>query len=294
MKTKDVADLLDREFRIPETADAEMTRHAISEVSRGIVSSAFHKKETGLMFDFAENVDAIYCTTFLTDETIAFVLSKSAGESLIFTHHPFDYHEDHRGLTALPDTTIEQLQTNKIAVYAIHAPLDVGLNICVSRSLAERLSLTNPQPFYPALGGYLGVYGRLEDNTISDVARHVGAALGLETVDMFDNSSEIGLTAVVAGGGDQIDILQQAIQLGCTSYVTGTAVHRWQRLAEANREFREYARKAKINLIGGTHYNTEKCAVQDVAAFLTQHGFMAEFIEDPILSKYMDGNFGIT
>ena len=276
-----------------ETADPDMTKHALTEHGRDHVLPAFFERKTGLMFDFADAVEAVYCMTFMTAETIAAVLDKATGPSLLFTHHPFDYHEDSRGLGAVPDDTVEKLRKEGIAVYAIHAPLDVGQTIFVSQSLAGRLPLSELKPFYAALGGHLGVHGRMELGTPADLAQTVGSSLGLETVDLFDNGGETAHTAVVAGGGDQIDILKHAEQLGCTTYITGTAVHRWERMTKANQDFQEYARGAKINLIGDTHYNTEKCAVEDVAALLSERGFPAEFIEDPVLSKYTQGNFRV-
>ena len=177
MNIRDITCLLDQEFRIRDTADAGMTKHALSEVGRALVSPPFHLGETGLMFDFADSARAVYCTTFLTSETIARVLENAAGPSLILTHHPFDYHEDHRGLSPVPDESIAQLRKRRIAVYAIHAPLDVGLTISVSKSLASRLHLMESQPFYSALGGHLGVHGRMEYTTVAEIADALGAAL---------------------------------------------------------------------------------------------------------------------
>lgn len=293
MNTKDIAGLLDREFRVTETADPDMIQYALNDASRNLVTSAFRDRKTGLMFEFANSVDTVFCTTFLTCETIEAILGKMTGPRLIFTHHPFDYHEDERGLSAVPDELVQRLRNDEVSVYAIHAPLDVGLKISVSRSLADRLSMFEQKPFCAALGGHLGVYGRLATATVTDIALSLGEVLRLGTVDLFDNDGTIGLTAVVAGGGDQLDIVKEAQELGCTTYITGTAVHRWGRLTQANQEFRDYARKAGINLIGGTHYNTEKCAVRDVATFLNEHGIKAEFLEDPVLSTYEKGNLRI-
>jgi putative NIF3 family GTP cyclohydrolase 1 type 2 len=293
MNTKDIASFLDQEFRVRETADPDMIKYALQDASRELVSSAFRERKTGVMFEFADSVETVYCTTFLTNETVATVLDKRTGPSLVFTHHPFDYHEDDRGLSAVPDELVHRLRDNGVAIYAIHAPLDVGLNISVSQSLANRLSLSEPKPFYAALGGHLGVYGRIETDTVLGIAQTLGASLGLDTVDLFDNDGSVGLTAVVAGGGDQLDIVKEAQELGCTTYVTGTVVHRWERMTKSNQKFRDYAQRAGINLVGGTHYNTEKCAVQDVAALLNQHGIQAEFIEDPVLSHYKNGNLRI-
>lgn len=291
MRTSVITELLDREFRIEETADPDMTRHALTEHVRALVLPAFHERKTGLMFDFAHSVSMTYCVTFTTSETLTEILKTADGPSLIFTHHPFDYHEDQRGLTSTDDRLILELKKRRISMYAIHAPLDVGRNICVSKSLAERIELRDFTPFFPTCGGHLGVFGTMETDSLEVMASAIGRGLGLDSVDLFDNGGKLGRTAVVAGGGDQPEILKAAIEAGCTTYVTGTAMHRWARMRRANEEFRKVACEAQVNLIGGTHYNTEKWAVRDVATFLGQNGVDARFVEDPVLSKYEQGNF---
>ncbi|MFC1735478.1 Nif3-like dinuclear metal center hexameric protein [Candidatus Hydrogenedentota bacterium] len=295
MSTTDITNFLDKEFRIEETADPNMTKNALTDAGRSFVLAGFHEKKTGLMFDFADSVDITYCATFITDEVLVRIFELAKGPSLLFTHHPFDYHEDERGLGPLSDEMVQELKERHIAVYAIHAPLDVGLNICASRSFAQRLSLREMKPFFPALGGHLGVYGRVTGTKLDEIANVVGHATNLDTVDVFDNVGQFGLTAVVAGGGDQVPILKEAESLGCTTYITGTAVHRWGRepIQKGNREFHEGARMAGMNLIGATHYNTEKYAVQDVAALLQQQGFPAMFVEDPVLREYNEGNYRV-
>jgi len=295
MKTADIVGFLDEEFRVSETADPEMTKHALTDQGRAFVLPAFHEKKTGLMFDFAESVDRVYCVTFVTAETLEEVLAGAEGPGLLFTHHPFDYHEDERGLGPVADASVRELRDRQIAVYAIHAPLDVGRTISVSRSLARRLALSNTKPFYPSVGGHLGAVGEMPVAELHDMARAVGHALELQTVDVFDNGGGNGPTAVVAGGGDQTQILNEAMGLGCTTYVTGTVVHRWDRepVKKGNRKFHEVARASAVSLIGATHYNTEKCAVQEVAALLAQHGIPATFVEDPVLRRYENGNFRV-
>ena len=58
-----------------------------------------------------------------------------------------------------------------------------------------------------------------------------------------------------------------------------------------NKEFHALARKWSINLIGASHYHTEKCAVQDIAVYLEQNGIQAAFLPDPILEEYSSGNW---
>jgi putative NIF3 family GTP cyclohydrolase 1 type 2 len=288
-----IVGLLDEEFRVEEVGDPGLVKHAISDTGRSKATEAFLNEKSGLMFDFAQAVNKVYCVVFTTTEVFDRLLAIANGPSLIFTHHPHDYHEDSRGIGPFPEDYLEEFEKRKISVYTIHAPLDVGLNICVSKSFADRLSLSNTRPFFEASGGYLGVMGLMDTFEIDAIAINVSRSLGIDTVDVFDNEAEEGLTAVVAGGGDQPEILKKAKELGCTTYITGTVVHRWafEPVQKSNKEFHSLAKELRINLIGASHYHTEKCAVQDVATFLQEKGYQATFLEDPILIKYTSGNW---
>lgn len=288
-----IVELLDREFRVEEVGDPGLVKHAISEVGRAKATEAFLNERSGLMFDFAETVSCVYCVVFTTTEVFDRLLAMAEGPSLIFTHHPHNYYEDSRGIRPFPEDYLKRFEEKEIAVYTIHAPLDVGLNICVSKSFADRLCLSNTKPFYEANGGYLGIMGTLDTADIDVMAQYVSRSLGIDTVDVFNNGAEKGFTAVVAGGGDQPGVLKKAKELGCTTYITGTAVHRWafEPVQKSNKEFHSLAKELKINLIGASHYHTEKCAVQDVATFLQEKGYQATFLEDPILTRYTSGNW---
>jgi putative NIF3 family GTP cyclohydrolase 1 type 2 len=244
------------------------------------------------MFDFGRDIKHVYCVVFTTAEVIGRLMDEAKGPALLFAHHPHDYHEDERGLGPFPETCVGACRDRQVSVYTIHAPLDVGRSICVSKSLAARLRVTEPQPFFEAAGGHLGVMGMLPHFDPYAIAAHVARSLDITTSDVFDyGCGKDGRVAVVAGGGDQKEILQQAIDLGCTTYITGTAVHRWSRAREGNREFHELARAAKINLIGASHHNTEKCAVHDVVKFLQERGIPASYLADPVLDIYDIGNY---
>jgi len=135
--------------------------------------------------------------------------------------------------------------------------------------------------------------GSLDTTSLDAMATHLCQSLSINTVDVFDYGASDGPVAVVAGGGDQPEILDEARKLGCTTYITGTVVHRWKResIQSMNREFHQLARQWKINLIGASHYHTEKCAVEDIALFLEQQGLYSEFLEDPVLENYTMGNW---
>lgn len=291
--TSEIVDLLDKEFRVKEVGDAGLVEFALSDVGRARATEAFLNEQSGLMFDFAQEVNKVYCVVFTTTEVFERLLTMADGPSLVFTHHPLDYHEDARGFGPFPEGYLKDLQRSQIGVYAIHTPLDVGPNICVSGSLANHLSLSDTAGFYEVSGGYLAVRGSMHTANLDLLADHVSRSLKIDSVDVFDNGADEGLIAAVAGGGDQPDVLEMAKELGCTTYITGTAVHRWafEPVQKKNEEFHRLAREWRINVIGASHYHTEKCAVQDVAEFLEKNGFKAEFLDDPVLGKYTSGNW---
>jgi len=293
LPTRPIVDLLDKAFRVPEVGDPHLAKHALTDDTRKFATPAFLAEKTGLMFDFTEVIERVYCVVFTTPKMLSRLLEIADAPSLLFTHHPHDYHEDRRGFDPFPQDYVRRLQQSRTSVYTIHTPLDVGLNISVSKSLAERLSLSDPMPFCEALGGHLGVAGWMGSDNLRTTADQVAYSLGISTIDVFDNNGGSGLTAVVAGGGDQASILAEARELGCTRYVTGTVVHRWalEFIQARNAEFHAAAREGRIDLIGASHYHTEKCALEDVAAYLRQHGVDATFLDDPVLGTYDCGNW---
>ncbi len=291
--TSQIVSFLDREFHVAEVGDPGITEYCLTEAGRARATEAFLSEKSGLMFDFAQQINKIYCVVFITTEMLDRLMAIADGPSLIFTHHPLNYHEDSRGFSPFPEGYLGTLEEKKIAVYAIHNPLDVGLNISVSKSLAERLYVSNMTSFFELNGGDVGIIGSLNITNLTSMASYVCEALDIESVDVFDNGAEEGLTAAVAGGGDQPDVLEQAKEKGCTTYITGTVVHRWafEPVQNKNKKFHALAREWKINLIGASHYHTEKCAVQDVATFLQKNGFKADFVDDPVLGEYSTGNW---
>jgi len=91
--------------------------------------------------------------------------------------------------------------------------------------------------------------------------------------------------AVVAGGGDLPDILQQIYHFECDTYITGTVEHRWAVpfIQEGNKQFHELNKKLNINLIGGTHYGTERPAMIKLIKYINNLGLDCKYIEDNTL-----------
>lgn len=85
--------------------------------------------------------------------------------------------------------------------------------------------------------------------------------------------------AVVAGGGNSVEILRDVAARGINTFVTGiTAETEFSKAAHA------FARSNRINLLGGTHYSTEAFACQAMCRYFSDLGLPANFIADePVL-----------
>ena len=62
---------------------------------------------------------------------------------------------------------------------------------------------------------------------------------------------------------------------GVNTFVTGVAVKN-----EHSSKAHVYAEKQGINILGGTHYSTEKFACMSMVDYFTKIGLPSEFIED--------------
>ena len=87
--------------------------------------------------------------------------------------------------------------------------------------------------------------------------------------------------AVVAGGAAFPPMMQEAIDRGCDTYVTGDfRVRHGGPWAEEHRpQLDAFIEKAPINLIGGSHYATEALVLRhDMLGWFNSLGLSAEFV----------------
>ncbi len=69
------------------------------------------------------------------------------------------------------------------------------------------------------------------------------------------------------------------MDLGINTYVTGVTV-----LNEFSKNVHDFEKEKKINVIGGTHYSTEKFACIAICKYFGHKGLGCKFIEDdPVL-----------
>jgi putative NIF3 family GTP cyclohydrolase 1 type 2 len=111
--------------------------------------------------------------------------------------------------------------------------------------------------------------------------KHVKKVLGHEVkLYNYGNKKIINhKVGVIGGSGNLIPVHKELIPLKINTYITGvTVLNNYYETSHAS------ARENKINLIGCTHYSTEKYACIKMCDYFKKLGLQCEFIEDnPIM-----------
>lgn len=174
----------------------------------------------------------------------------SAGMDVILTHH-----DAWNFLYELRTRVLEMLKAASLSHCFVHLPLDAA-PFGTSASLAERLGLRIMSDF----ASYEGLAcGRICETPVPEPLDVVASRLADVTragVRVWhNNSAAIRRVGITTGGGNLTDVLREAADMGCDTYITG----------ETNLYTVQYARYRNMNLIVGTHTHTEFPGVETLA-----------------------------
>jgi putative NIF3 family GTP cyclohydrolase 1 type 2 len=279
MRLLEVANRLDTEFDFSNNSE-NLLEWAITEKNERFMWSDFLARKTGLMTVNSSEVNKVYTAVFITEDVVNQV-AKERG-CLVVTHHNFDYHEDERGLTPIGDGLLRTLKESCTSVYVAHAPLDTHKIYGTSISLAELCGVRVDKMFFDYFGSPVGVIGHIDALDLNGFAEHVRQCILRPYVTVIGNTDRVEKVAVVGGGGDMPEVLQDAFESGCDTLLTGTVEHRWAVpfAQEGNRRFHELNKTLRLNLIGGTHYATERPAMVKVTELIRSYGIDCHYCED--------------
>lgn len=156
-------------------------------------------------------------------------------------------------------------------------PLDNFGEYSTSVTLAKALGIKPDKSFAPYFGSLCGVFGKTDVATIQDLRKRFQEAVGHE-ISLYnygDNEIKDRTVAVIAGGGNDADMLEEIAKAGVNAFVTGITVKN-----EHSRKAHDFAEKHRINVLGGTHYSTEKFACIAIVDYFKSIGLPSEFIQD--------------
>jgi len=274
MNTKKLYAILEKDFIFPNLRD-DWARY-MQEVE-DFLSDNFKQRSMGLVCDNSDSINEVYTAVFPTREVMQFVLDKGVRDALLFVHHPsiWDLSQDGRPWKQIDIELLKRFKERKISIYNLHVPLDNFGEDSTSKTLADAIGIKVEKPFAEYFGGLAGVIGKTDCKTLDELKSRFEKAVGHEIKLYAYGSFKIKnqLVAVVAGGGNSVDFLKEVTQNKVNTFITGISV-----LNEHSKPAHDYAKQNKINILGGTHYSTERFACQAMCKYFEKLGLKCEFI----------------
>lgn len=220
--------------------------------------------ENGLVVDAGRPVTRIASGVNTTFAGIA--AAADWGAELLLVHHPSWPYID-RGLH---QPKLDALREAGLSLYGAHASLDGAAEHGTGHELARLLGVTVEGRFGMYEGAPAGVFGTFEggwERLLAVTTERLGLA-----PEAHRNGSETRRVAILTGAGGMNAWVEEALGLGCDTYVTG----------EGSMYVRLYARETGMNLVLGGHDLTERPGIEALGErTAARFGLEHRFIEEP-------------
>ena len=243
------------------------------------ITNQYLQRYMGLVTDNTESVEFAYTAVFPSVAVLERILTDNRRNALLFVHHPMDFDMTRMPVfTDIPKAYFLRLQERKLSLYNLHAPLDANGEYSTTVNFARALGINPVEGFYSYHNVYVGIIGTTGCRTVTELKARFEAAVGHEVACYRhgDDAIDAGRVALVAGGGNDASIYPQLEELGIHTFLTGITNRRadYPPSIEAHRQ----AEACRINLLGGTHYSTEKFACMKMVEYFSNLGIPSEFI----------------
>ncbi|NLP33892.1 MAG: hypothetical protein GX359_01705 [Clostridiales bacterium] len=274
MKAIALYDQLEKDFIFEELSD-DWAKDMLE--IEDYISTNFKERSMGLVCDFANEINKVFTAVFPTENIMQKMLHMNITDAMLFVHHPLIW-DSRRSSPFYPmdKKLLEQFKEKRISIYNLHVPLDNYSEYSTSKTLADALDIEIEKPFVPYHGSLCGVIGKTKCKTMYELEKLFSDLLGHRTRLYLYGVPTIkdGRVAIVAGGGNDLDTISEMIENNVNVLITGISSNR-----EYFSEIHEYERKNHINVLGGTHYSTEKFACQKMCSYFEKLGLNSVFLE---------------
>ena len=245
------------------------------------IAPSFKKRYIGVVLDNTAEVKKVYTATIPDLDILEKLIHTDQTDILLFSHHAMGYNPTITGFPFydIPEEYLSKLKHLGISLYVLHAPLDKNGEYSTSVSFAKNLSLEVIDEFCEYEGVKCGVICKTDIKTATVLTEYVKSIVGHE-VKLTKNGDDVihnGMVAIVAGGGSVGFAAKEISERRINMYITGCT--RRVPSVEPIMEFHRIAEERKINVIGATHYTTEKYACIAMVKYFKKLGIQAEFLE---------------
>ncbi len=245
------------------------------------LSNNFKERSMGLVYDFSKDLKKVYTAVFPEEKVLKKIIAKKETDLLLFVHHPQVWDIRKKEIfEEIPEKYLQIFKERRISIYCLHVPLDNFGRYSTTNTLSKALNIKVETQFCPYYGALCGVLGSTNTDKITDIKSVFEKAVGhkIKLYKYGDSKIKNKKVALVAGGGNDLETLEK-IPKDCNLFITGITLKN-----DHSKKAHEYLKKNKINLLGGTHYSTEKFSCIAMVEYFKKQGLSAEFIEGtPIL-----------
>ena len=232
----------------------------------------------GLMLNFTDEIKNIYTTVFLSDKVLSRILNGNISNAMIFSHHPTNWGiKDHNGNYEASEEYISKLKDRNISIYVLHHPLDNFGEYSTCKTLADKLKIDIERPAFLYYGAMCGVIGRTDCETIKELHDRYSQTVGHRTsLYAYGNGHIQGdKIAICPGGGNAMFVINEMMDNNIKILITGVTIEN-----DYSRETHEFEKNNAINVLGGTHYSSEKYAPIEICRYFSNFDLPSEFIDD--------------
>jgi putative NIF3 family GTP cyclohydrolase 1 type 2 len=274
MKSTELYNRLEKDFISKELRD-DWARY-MGEIE-DYLSNNFKERSMGLVCDFTKEINKVYSAVFPTQEVMQQILDYGITDAMLFLHHPsiWDIRRS-PSFYQMDRVLLEKFRENRVSIYNLHVPLDNFGEYSTSKTLADALNIEIEKPFAEYRGALCGVIGKTKCKNMGELNNKFSEVLGHNTSLYLygDSSIKDGRIAIVAGGGNNKDTISEMLQNHVNILITGITANN-----ETYSEVHKLEQKGLINVLGGTHYSTEKFACQKICTYFQKLGLTSSFIK---------------
>jgi len=281
MKAIDLYNKLEKDFVIPEiTENWYDDKEAYDESFEEYVCDNFRQRSIGLLCDFADEINKVYTAVSPSEKVLAKILDDDITDAMLFVHHPMDWDlskDPDKAFYQINTELLKKLKERRVSIYSLHLPLDNYGEYSTGKTLADALGIKIEKPFCLYYGALCGVIGTTDCKDIHELNARYSQVVGHKTklYQYGDGRIINNRVGICAGGGNDTDTVNELIENGINVLISGVTVNNMYS-ADAHKLEEEN----KVNLIGGTHYSSEKFACIAVCEYFRKLELQAEFVED--------------
>ena len=279
MKAIDLYSRMEKDFVVPGITEDWYDDTENMSVFDEFICENFKQRSLGLLCDFAEDINKVYTAVFPSDKVLTKILSDDVTDAMIFLHHPLVWEISGPGNAFHPINVelLKRLQKNSISLFNFHLPLDNFGEYATTKTLADALDIKIEKPYNMHNGAVCGIIGVTDCKNVHELNEKYSQVLGHRTKLYQYGEAEIvdGRVSLCAGGGNDISIVKDLIEADVHVHITGLSIEN-PYTTESHRLEKEHG----INLLGGTHYSSEKFACMAICKYFNKLGLQSEFAED--------------